>query len=379
MDAADIRKELSLGKFRPIYCLFGPESFLVEELLRELVGALMEAGEEEHAVARFYADECGVADVVGEARTLPFLSRKRVVVVRRAEAWEGVFSARRRAQAQDEPEDGDAAEDGPRDGDAQDLLDYLDSPNPSSHLIFIASRLDGRMPAVKKLKSMKALVECSTLRDDEAARWVRRHAAQEGLTLSGAEAALLVEHVGPDLNRLAQEVGKLSEYLGREGGDVGGAVELLAAGGRERSGFELTDAIIRQQAETALRRLETLLTVGEGDGPVAPLRILGSLAWQFRRVWLVKDGAEKGLADLELFNRTTAKSPAKGLSRWHRRQLAELKDTAKRFSEEDLRRMLRRLLKADAELKGEGTSERRTLEALVIDLCGAGKGERVGP
>ncbi len=59
-------------------------------------------------------------------------------------------------------------------------------------------------------------------------------------------------------------------------------------------------------------------------------------------------------------------------------RLAELKETAERFSEADLMRILRRLLQADAELKGEGTSDRRTLEALVIDLCRTRQAEGAG-
>ena len=142
---------------------------------------------------------------------------------------------------------------------------------------------------------------------------------------------MLVEHVGTDLQRLAREVEKLAEF-GADGTEVTvEAIGRLMVGARERSAFELTDAIARQDVETALRRLEALLTVGEGDGsPLPPLRILGTLAWQVRRVWLVKDGDRQGLSDRESYNRTV-KNPVKGLSEWHQRQLQEVRETAGRF------------------------------------------------
>lgn len=381
MDLVQLRRELSQGKGRPCYCLFGPETYLIEESLGALIGALVPPEEQELGVVRLFADECTVDEILSEARTQPFFSQKRVVVVRRAEAWEGVFTPRRKRASQDEQVEVEAKEDKAEDQKltalSQGLLSYLSNPNPSTHLIFLAQRVDGRLPVVRRLKELEAMVECKTRGEAEALRWVVDRAGALGCSLSRRDAALLVEQVGPDLQRLAQEVEKLSEYMSRDRMDASDAIELLVAGGRERSAYELTDAVIRQDAETALRRLEALLTIGDGEGPVAPLRMLGLLAWQARRVWLVRDSLQKGLSDLETYNRAS-KSQVKGLSRWHQRQLGELKETAERFSEEDLMRVLRRLLQADAELKGEGTSERRTLEALVIDLCKVGKTERAG-
>ncbi len=90
----------------------------------------------------------------------------------------------------------------------------------------------------------------------------------------------------------------------------------------------------------------------------------------------MKDSLAKGLSDLETYN-LTVKNPVKELSRWHGRQLKELRETAGRFPEASLSRALHRLLQADEELKGGGTSERRALETLVMDLCASGKEEMV--
>jgi DNA polymerase-3 subunit delta len=382
MDAALLRKELNSGKARAVYWLTGPETFLVEESLRLLVESLLPPEERELGASRLYADESSVEAVLNEAKTLPFLSRRRVVIVRRAESWEGLFVARRKASSSQEQEEGEADEEvsGRAQGEEalKGLLDYLANPSPETHLVFVTRRADGRLPLVKKLKDMGALVECSTMSEGAAANWVRERSKGLGLEFTGREAALLVEHVGQDLQRLDRELDKLSVFVGRDELGAVEAIETLAYGGRERSVFELTDAIANQDAETALRRLETLLSVGDGGGPMHPLRILASLAGEVRKVWLVKDSLQKGMADQDIYNRSF-KTPVKRLSNWHRDKIKELAKTAKRFSDADLARIMNRLLQADAELKGEGTSERRTLEALVLDLCGAGEAERAGP
>ncbi|MEE8209244.1 MAG: DNA polymerase III subunit delta [bacterium] len=382
MDVNQLLRELREKKFRPVYLLCGSETLLIEEALRTLIETLLAPEERDLGVVRFYADQAEVEEVLGEARTMPFFGRRRLVVLRRAEAWSGLFSAPRKAAPSTEP-GGEEAPDEARaaaelDAHRQSLLAYLDSPNDTTHLVFIASKVDGRLPLVRRLRSMGALVECKAYTQEAAIRWTRERAAEIGCNLSREGTALLVEHVGTDLQRLAREVEKLAEY-GADGTELTmEAIERLVVGARERSAFELTDAIARQDVETALRRLEALLTVGEGDGlPLPPLRILGTLAWQVRRVWLVKDGDRKGLSDRESYNRTV-KNPVKGLSEWHQRQLQEIRATAGRFSEADMARALRRLLQADSELKGEGTSDRRALETLVMDLCVAGEAKRGG-
>lgn len=382
MDVDQLLRELRENKFRPVYLLCGSETLLIEEALRALVETLLAPEERDLGVVRLYADQAEVEEVLGEARTMPFFGPRRLVVVRRVEAWRGLFSARRRAASQEEPGREDTGDEpGARDQlDArrQSLLGYLEDPNTSTHLIFVGGMVDGRLPVVRRLRAMGALVECKAYTQEAAIRWTRERAAEVGTSLSREGTALLVEHVGTDLQRLTRELEKLAEF-GADGTEVTvEAIERLVVGARERSAFELTDAIARQDVETALRRLEALLTVGEGDGsPLPPLRILGTLAWQVRRVWLVKDGDRQGLSDHETYNRTV-KAPVQGLSAWHRRQLQEIRATAGRISDADLARALRRLLQADSELKGEGTSDRRALETLVMDLCLVGEAKRGG-
>ena len=380
MDVEQLRRELKAGTHRPAYLVSGPDTYLAEEALRALLESLLPAEEREFGLIRLYADQVEVEEVLDEARTIPFFGSRRLVVVRRVEAWQGLFSPPRRAASSEEPGEEKSSEEteagGQLDACRQSLLEYLENPNPTTHLIFVGRNVDGRLPIVRRFRAMGAFVECKTYSQDAATRWVRERAGDLGCNLSMEGATFLVEEVGPDLQRLARELDKLAEY-GSDGSEITvEVIERLVVGRRERSVFELTDAIGRQDVEAALNLLETLLSVGDGQGPLQPLPILGMLAWQVRRIWLVKDSLTKGLSDLETYN-LTVKNPVKELSRWHGQRLRELRETARRFSEASLSRGLHRLLQADEELKGGGTSERRALETLVMDLCASGKEEMV--
>jgi DNA polymerase-3 subunit delta len=120
--------------------------------------------------------------------------------------------------------------------------------------------------------------------------------------------------------------------------------------------FDLTLAIAEADRARALRILGRNLEAGE-----APLRILGSLIWQYRRIWKARDLVEEGRSDAELA-RALAISPYR---------LRDLLAQARRFSTAHLRHAFDLLLKADSDLKGgSGGTAGRVLEGLLLELCG---------
>jgi DNA polymerase-3 subunit delta len=373
LDLQRLKEELQAGKILPCYLLVGEESYLAEEALEAIAQSFLGPQDRRHAVVRLYANEKSLEEALHEARTVPLFTSRRLVVVKRAEAWEGLFS---RGHAGEEQEEASrAGETTPRTSRAswEALSRYLDDPSERSCLVFVAQEADGRLPAVKRLRQKGALVDCRPPTEEGALRWIRRKAEAMGIGLPQGAAELLLERVGPDLQRLARELEKLSEY-GARGEELSEEVlERLVSGQRERSVFELTGAIARGDLATALQRLDDLLTVGEGQGPMHPLVVLSRLAWQIRQFWIIKECVAEGLSELETYNRLFRRSVHR-LSSWHRGQLKEIRQAADGFSDEALAWAVKRLLRADEELKGGATNPRRTLETLVVDLHRAGGG-----
>ena len=71
-----------MKKFQPIYVIAGKEESLVSEKCREMLDELVEPSQ--RATGLFNADpkEVEAADILDELRTAPFLSDKRVVVIK---------------------------------------------------------------------------------------------------------------------------------------------------------------------------------------------------------------------------------------------------------------------------------------------------------
>ncbi|HXV73571.1 MAG TPA: hypothetical protein VD713_02460, partial [Sphingomonadales bacterium] len=93
------------------------------------------------------------------------------------------------------------------------------------------------------------------------------------------------------------------------------------------------------------------------DAGEAPLRILGALVWQYRRLWKVKESAEKGGRTTEA-GRALRMDPAKATA------------LLSKFSEAHLHQAFRLFMEVDSKLKGgSGASGKRVLEDLLLQLC----------
>ncbi len=152
--------------------------------------------------------------IVALAQTLPMMGQRRMVFVRDLSAM---------------PAD-----------DAEPLIAYLGKPNPSTVVVGVAAKVD------KRQKLFAALSKKGFLHVLEAPRqllpWVRNEATALGVKIEGPAVTRLIETVGADLSRLALALEQLGLFAtGRA--VTADDVDELIADTRERSVFELTDAI----------------------------------------------------------------------------------------------------------------------------------------
>jgi DNA polymerase-3 subunit delta len=116
--------------------------------------------------------------------------------------------------------------------------------------------------------------------------------------------------------------------------------------------FDLAAAIGGRRHGAALAILARNLEAGE-----APLRILGSLAWQYRRLWKVKD----------LMRQAGREGEA---ARLLRMDPSRVRPFLGQFAESHLRDALGQCLVTDGKLKGgSGGRPEMLLDRLIFDLC----------
>jgi DNA polymerase III subunit delta len=344
MKYADLHADLRRRGPAPIYWVTGEEDYLRDQavtLIRRAALAGQGSGQESEAAREesstldafndvvLYGDETDGAEILAAAREAPMFVSRRLVVVKVAEK----LPAR----------------------ETETLLSYLGTPCDSTTLIFTSHKLDGRQKFPQTLKEKAVVVDCAPLPDYQAQVWIRAEAERLGIRINEDAVALLKDLAGSSLYLVQQELDKLAAYVPPNTVAGVAEVEVIRGGFPGASVFDLTEAISVGDRGRALHILTRNVEAGE-----APLRILGSLVWQYRRIWKATELLAEGRSDGELA-RMLGVPPYR---------LRDVLTQAKRFSAGHLKMAFNLFLKADSDLKGgsAGTAV-RVLEALLLDLC----------
>lgn len=330
MKSHELQPSLARTGLSAAYLLVGEEDFLRDRAL----AVIQEASVGTEACGdfncdMFYADECAASDIVSCAKDLPVFAQRRLVIVRGAEK----LPAR----------------------EAEQLIPYLKAPNETTTLVFLASKLDGRLKFSQVLKERAQVVDCGPLPSGQAPAWVRAQASRLGLALSEEAVVVVADLVGRSLSLVMRELEKLALLVPQ--GTTAGPADVEAIRGAEpgASVFDLSGAICAGDYPRALRILARNLEAGE-----APLRILGSLAWQYRRIWKASALLAMGATDGEV-------GKALGVPPF---RLREFLGQARVFGEAQLRAAFERFVETDTNLKGgSATTPDLVIEALVLRLC----------
>lgn len=224
----DLLAEVAAGRFDPIYVLHSEHPILIERVLAALREAVVPPAARGFNYDTIEGKPTG-ARIVALAQTLPMLAQRRLIYVRDLSTMTA--------------------------DDAEPLLAYLAKPNPSTVIACVAAKLDKRIKLYAQLSRKGYLHVLEAPR--QLAPWVRAEAKQQGVQLDAAAVTRLIDAVGGDLSRLALTVEQLGLYAGSRPVSSDDVDELVADT-RERTVFELTDAIGAADRPRALAAVAAL-------------------------------------------------------------------------------------------------------------------------
>lgn len=257
---ADARKHITSGRVAPVYLILGQDEAGKVALAGEFL-ELVDAELRPFNVDRLYGGETNGMQVVDAARTLPMMVPRRVVLVLHADR---LLNPKKESETSTK--------------DLEALEGYVKAPVDTACLVLVADALDKRRSLTKWLLAKAAVVECAGPADvNEAARWVRDRAAQDGKTIDARAARLVAERTGPDISRLRSDVERLVLYAGENNAITEADVREVVGAATSQDDWGVTRAIERGAAGDALRELAMLM-----DGGAVPYMILGQLAWFVR-------------------------------------------------------------------------------------------------
>jgi DNA polymerase-3 subunit delta len=277
-----LEKQIAARRLAPLHVFVGEDVKMIERIV-DKVEETVDAADRPFAVERLYAAEPGGSpvDIAAAARVFPMLGDRRIVIVLRAERLLKPKRASKAADAEEAESTGEA-EEGALDLGA--LEDYVQSPAPSTTLVFVATDIDRSRRFTKRLLEKAELTTFAGLGVDGApgrsyARpappdWVVADITRTGRTIDPAALLMLVDRAGGDITKLRGDVERLLLYtegqarISRE--DV--AEVSTAEGVIDEWG--VVNAIAEGDAGRALREVGARLDRGD-----SPHQLLGQLRW----------------------------------------------------------------------------------------------------
>jgi len=257
MSLEDLKKSMPRGVAAPLYFFCGDNSPLIDEALRLLSSALFPQGAAELDVRQLDALSCGPGDILEAARTQSFFSKKKLVIVRQAQAF--------------------------KEAQWDKLKEYFKKPSASCCIVFILD-LD------EKDKKDKARIEAfrksgpvfsfqNPRGDRQIMAFVKEQLAGRGKSIAQDALAYCGALLGENAQAIAGEIEKLALYCGERATVTAADVDAVVCGGDRGTIFNLVDAVGEGKPERSLELLAAIL----GSG-VHPLVIIKMLARQFRLI-----------------------------------------------------------------------------------------------
>ena len=342
------------GELKPGYVLVGDETFLLDRCRAAVLKAFVPEELRDFCLSDMDLSSASIFEVLDRAQSPSLMAPFQAVFVR------NVKQLYTRGAKKDE---------------FAALERYFRSPNPQALIIFVADFV--RIPSDLRRMEMDdknrferltetlgqhcGMVELARVNEDDAMRWVVATAQEQGTRVDGDAARELVDALGADMMMISSELEKLLLYTLGKGRITLGDVETMVLSAKQRSLYELTDAISARDRAKALALLQGLLNSSDA-GEDAAIGHLYMLARTFRQMLVI---LEKNVRD----------SRAIWQALWQGFRMPpfaadDLIRQARRFkSRRGLTRALRLIARADLELRSSPPDKRLVLERLVYELA----------
>jgi DNA polymerase-3 subunit delta len=332
-----------------VFVVAGDDPAMVNTKYLELIDRLVPLDQRDMGLLVLDADKAQIIEVLDELRTLPFLTKKRVVVLRNADKF---------ISAQNEEDE--QGERGKKDKFAgstnRELLEkYFENPCPTGVLVLTVSKWASNTRLAKKLPEAGQLIKIESPKHGELPGIVVAYAQDKyNKRIEHNAATLLVELAGDNLPRIYTEIDKLAVYAANDKSITTAHVEALIGRNRLFDVFEVIEACLQRKPGPAVERLRKMF---EGDKD-NEYKAVGAFAFHFRRLFNVKKMMDDGLNEYQV-----SKQIWLGYNK--EAQFALLR----RLTLKQIGDQLKQLTETDYEIKKGISQPRIAIEQLVLRMA----------
>lgn len=327
MKYMELQKQIGATHIHHCYLFYGEEKYRIKKTVRSLTDKILGPDKNSFNYQVFYGRETTGATIAQAALTFPFLSRKKLLIIKETEVI----------------------------ADLENLLRVVDNPPTHCYMIFLADKVDFRKKFYAAFRKMGTDVIFWRPFENELPRLIRQSTNEQGYKITPEAVDLLIDLCGTDLMQLENELEKITLYVGEKKTIHGEDVEEVGGGGEcIHNIFELTHSIGNGNLARAIGIINQLLLTGE-----PPLKILAMIVRQFRNIWQGKQMLSQGDSPEKIRQKLRVYKPT----------LRSFLNQTRRFNDRSLEKVFKILLDYDFRFKSSCVPSRLLMELLIIDLC----------
>jgi DNA polymerase-3 subunit delta len=183
-----IVKDINEKRIKPIYFLMGEEPYYIDKLSDYIEQNVLSEEEKGFNQTVLYGRDVEVEDIISTCKRYPMMADYQVVIVKEAQDLSRTIAK---------------------------LETYVLNPTPTTILVicYKYKSLDKRTTLSKVLPKHGLLFESKKLYDTALPQWLKRVLSGKNLNIEPKASAMLIEFLGNDLSKIANEIDKLAIIL----------------------------------------------------------------------------------------------------------------------------------------------------------------------
>ena len=209
--------DINKGNIRPIYFLMGEEPYYIDRISDYIEANVLTEEEKGFNQMVLYGRDVTIDEIVGNAKRYPMMAERQVVIVKEAQDLSRTI---------------------------EKLSSYAENPQTSTVLVvnYKYKKIDKRKSLFKALIKTGVVFESKKLYDNQVEDWIRRVLSAKEYTITPKAAQMLVEFLGTDLSKIANELNKLQIILPKGTQITPDHIEVNIGISKDFNNFELRKA-----------------------------------------------------------------------------------------------------------------------------------------
>lgn len=235
-----IKTDIKCNNFKNVYLLFGPETFLIDYYVTQIISANINDDSKEFNLLSFSAQIPEEGEIDNFINSYPFMSEKKVLCIRNS----GIFK---------------------KSGEATRNFwsDIIENVPDYAIIIFAEKEIDKRNTLYKLINKKHTACEFEYQKPAELTSWTINVLRKLSKTVSHQDASYIVELCGPAMQNIHSEAEKLASYITDRAEIRRSDIEQIVTKNIENRVFDMMDDIAEGRNEAAFKKLSDLKALNE--------------------------------------------------------------------------------------------------------------------